>query len=178
MNLLGFDIGQALAPDVSLFETIVRGVVMYLVILVLLRYLLRGRTAASMPDLLVIVLIADAAQGAMSAGYSSITNGVTLVATIIGMSTLLDFLGQRNAAVGRFIHPDRRPLIVNGRIVRKTLASELMSEEELLTQLRLQGAESVADVKAAYLEGTGEVSVIKRDSSAREAGKRRGPGAA
>lgn len=177
MNLLGFDIAQALTPDVSLLETIVRGVVMYLVILVLMRYLLRGRTAASMPDLLVIVLIADAAQNAMSAEYSSITNGVALVATIIGMSTLLDFLGQRNAAIGRFIHPDRRPLVVNGRIMRKTLASELMSEEELLTQLRLQGAESVAEVKAAYLEGTGEVSVIKRETAG-EAGKKRGPGAA
>ncbi|MEO8626251.1 MAG: YetF domain-containing protein [Candidatus Limnocylindrales bacterium] len=175
--MLGFDIGQALTPDVSLFETVVRGVVMYLAILVLMRYVLRGKTSASMPDLLVIVLIADAAQNAMSAEYSSITNGITLVATIIGMSTLLDFLGQRNATVGRFIHPERRPLIVNGRIIRKTLASELMSEEELLTQLRLQGTESVVDVKAAYLEGTGEVSVIKHEQGGGDTGKKKGPGA-
>jgi uncharacterized membrane protein YcaP (DUF421 family) len=52
-----------------------------------------------------------------------------------------------------------------------------MSEEELLTQLRLQGTESVADVKAAYLEGTGEVSVIKKEPGGDSAGKRSGPGA-
>ena len=125
MIILGFDVGAAFAPDVSLFETVVRGAIMYLAVLVLLRYVLRGQTSATMPNLLVIVLIADAAQNAMSNDYHSITNGLTLVATIIGMSTLLDFLGRRSPAVAQFIHPDRRPLIVNGRIMRKTLASEL-----------------------------------------------------
>ena len=105
MNLLGFDLAQALTPDVSLLETVVRGIVMYLTILVLLRYLIRGRTSSSMPDLLVIVLIADAAQNGMAAQYNSLTNGVVLVATIIGMSTLLDWLGQRIPAVEQFIHP-------------------------------------------------------------------------
>jgi len=162
MTILGFDIGQALTPDVSLFETFARGVVMYLVILVLIRFVLRGRTNASMPDLMVIVLIADAAQNAMSAQYNSLTNGVVLVGTIIGMSTLLDWLGQRFPAVRNLTHPQRRPLIVNGRIVRKTLLSELMSEDELMAQLRLQGSDSLDEVKAAYLEGTGEISVIKR----------------
>jgi uncharacterized membrane protein YcaP (DUF421 family) len=173
MTILGFDIVQALTPDVSLFETIVRGALMYLAILVLLRYLLRGRISASMPSLLVIVLIADAAQNAMSAEYHSITNGLTLVATIIGMSTLLDWLSRRFPAVQQFTHPDRRPLVVNGRIVRRTLASELMTEQELMTQLRLQGVESLDQVKAAFLEGTGEVSVIRKQGGGDNGGRHR-----
>lgn len=174
MIIFGFDVGAAFAPDVSLFETVARGALMYLAVLALLRYLLRGQTSASLPNILVIVLVADAAANAMAADYHSITNGLTLVATIIGMSTLLDYLGRHIPAVAQFIHPDRRPLIVNGRIMRKTLASELMSEEELMSQLRLQGAESVDQVKAAYLEGTGEVSVIKREGD--DFGKKRGSG--
>jgi uncharacterized membrane protein YcaP (DUF421 family) len=47
--------------------------------------------------------------------------------------------------------------------MRRNLEQELMTEEELMTQLRLQGVEDLADVKGAYLEGNSEVSVIKRE---------------
>ena len=175
MNLLGFDLAQALTPDVSLLETVVRGIVMYLTILVLLRYLIRGRTSSSMPDLLVVVLIADAAQNGMAAQYNSLTNGVVLVATIIGMSTLLDWLGQRIPAVEQFIHPAPRQLIEDGRFIKARLSHELMTEDEMMSQLRLQGVERVEDVKASYLEGTGEVSVIKKDQTG-DSGRRRSLG--
>jgi uncharacterized membrane protein YcaP (DUF421 family) len=176
VTILGFDIGEALAPDVSLFETVVRGVVIYLLIFVLLRVVLRGRTGGTTTsDLLVLVLIADAAQNAMATDYKSLTNGAVLIATIIGSSYALDWLGYRLPAIQRYIHPDRKPLVVNGRLIRATLAAELMTEDELMTQLRLQGVDDPADVKAAYLEGNGEVSVIKRSGEGSD-GKRSRPG--
>lgn len=165
--ILGFDIGAALVPDVSLFETVVRGIVTYFSIFILLRVILRGRTSAvAMSDLLVLVLIADAAQNAMAADYHSITNGVVLVATIILCSFATDWVAFRVAAVRKFVHPERKRLVADGRVMRKVLEEELMTEDELMTQIRLNGVENVDEVKAAYLEGNGEVSVIKRDSSA------------
>jgi uncharacterized membrane protein YcaP (DUF421 family) len=159
--IAGFDIGAALTPDVSLLETVVRGVLMYLSIFVLLRVILRGRTSAvSVSDLLVLLLIADAAQNAMAANYQSITSGVVLVATIVLMSLVMDWLAFRSTTIRRFVHPDRRPLVRDGRILRPALRQELMTEEELMTQLRLNGAEDVAEVKAAFLEGNGSISVI------------------
>jgi uncharacterized membrane protein YcaP (DUF421 family) len=163
LDILGFDIPAALIPDVSLFETIARGIVMYLSIFVLLRVILRGRTSAvTISDLLVLVLIADAAQNAMAAEYMTITNGLVLVATIVSTSFALDWLAFRFDRVRRFVHPDRKPLVVDGRILRKTLTDELITEEELQTQLRMNGVEDVNEVKAAYLEGNGVISVIKR----------------
>jgi uncharacterized membrane protein YcaP (DUF421 family) len=163
LDILGFDIPAAFIPDVSLLETVVRGIVIYLAIFVLLRAILRGRTSAvTVSDLLVLVLIADAAQNAMAAEYTSITNGVVLVATIVLTSFTMDWLAFRFETVRRFVHPEHKPLVVDGRILRKTLAEELMTEEELLTQLRLNGVEDASEVKAAYLEGNGEISVIKR----------------
>ena len=173
MVILGFDIGAALVPDVSLFETVVRGIVTYLSIFVLLRVVLRGRTSAvAMSDLLVLVLIADAAQNAMAAEYHSITNGIVLVLTIILCSFAMDWLAYRVAAVRQFVHPDRKPLVTNGRVMRKVLQEELMTEEELMTQLRLNGVDALEDVKSAYLEGNGEVSVIKREGGSDDAGHR------
>jgi len=162
--ILGFDIGAALTPDVSIFETVVRGVFMYLAIFVMLRVVLRGRSSAvTVSDLLVFVLIADAAQNAMAAEYHSVTNGLVLVGTIFLTSFVVDWLAYRFPRISRFVHPERKPLIVDGRVIRRTLRDELMTEQELLTQLRLNGVEEVERVKAAYLEGNGEVSVIKLD---------------
>ena len=92
MVILGFDIGAALTPDVSLLETVFRGMLMYFFIFVLLRVVLRGRTSAmTVSDLLVLVLIADAASDAMAANYQSITNGVVLVTTIVASSFVVDW---------------------------------------------------------------------------------------
>lgn len=161
MVILGFDIGAALRPDVNILETVVRGVVMYLSIFVLLRVVLRNRgSAVTIGDLLVFVLISDAAQNAMAANYLSITNGIVLVATIVVTSLAVDWLAYRVPAIQRFVHPERKPLVVDGRLIRRTLNEELMTEEELMTQLRLNGIEDPAAVKAAYLEGNGQISVI------------------
>lgn len=166
MVIMGFDVGKAFTLDVSLLELIVRGTVMYFAIFILLRVILRGRTSAvTMSDLIVMVLIADAAQNGMSAQYTSITAGIVLVATIIGCSFLVDWLAFRLPAVRSFVHPAHVTLVQDGRVLRKSLAAELITEGELMTQLRLHEIESLADVKAAYLEGNGEVSVIRRSGA-------------
>ena len=163
MVILGFDIQKAFTPDVSPFEMVVRGVIMYLAIFILLRVVLRGRTGSmTTSDVLVLVIISDAAQNAMSSSYTSITDGIVLVATIVGMSWLIDWLGYHVGFMRRFVHPERKPLVVNGRVIRKNLAKELMTEDELMTQLRLQGVDQIQKVKAAFLEGNGEISVIQR----------------
>lgn len=163
MVILGFDIAKAFTPDVSVLELVVRGTIMYFAIFLLLRVILRGRTSAvTMSDLIVMVLIADAAQNAMSANYQSITDGVVLVATIVACSFLVDWLAFRFPIVRGFVHPERTTLVMDGRVLRKALEAELMTEGELMTQLRLHEIENLEDAKAVYLEGNGEVSVIKR----------------
>ena len=160
-QLISFDLEEALTPDPSLLETFLRGSIMYLGLYFLLRILRRQSGTITLSDLLVLVLLADAAQNAMANEYHSITNGLVLVGTIIGWNVTLDWLGYRFPFVQRLLHPPSKPLIRDGRLIRKNLAQELMTEEELMTQLRLQGVERLEDVKAAYVEGNGQISVIK-----------------
>jgi len=161
MGLLDIDLGELIGPDLSLLETVLRGTAMYFVIFVLLRLVLRGRTGGTtMSDLLVLVLIADAAQNAMADDYQSLANGIVLVATIIGWSFALDWLAYRVPAVQRVVHPEKTPLVQNGRMIRRALARELITEEELMSEIRLQGIERLEEVRAVYLEGNGEISVI------------------
>ena len=83
---------ELLIPELSLMEIFVRGTITYLVLFFMLRFILKRQTGAvGINDLLVLVLIADAAQNAMSGGYNSITDGLMLVGVIIGWSYVIDW---------------------------------------------------------------------------------------
>ena len=98
-------------------------------------------------DLIVVVLIADAAQNAMTSGYHSVPDGILLVATIIGWNYILDWLAFRYAWFGHLIYPSPLALIEKGRILRNHLREELISIDELMSQLREQGVDDVKRVK-------------------------------
>lgn len=151
-------------PRVSLLELILRGTIMYLGAFAALRVFRRAAGALGTADLLLIVLIADAAQNAMSAEYHSITEGVVLVATIIGWNVALDWLGYRYAWASRLIQPAPVPLIRNGRVIGRNLRAEMMTMQELRQHLREQGVEHPTDVKRCQLEPDGRISVIKADN--------------
>lgn len=158
------DLARLFLPDTPLLEIVLRGTVTYLSLFAILR-VVDQRTAGTVgiTNLLVIVLIADAAQNAMAGEYTSITDGILLVATIVAWSYVLDWLGFRYPRIGRVVHPPPRSLVEDGKPVAANLRRELITREELMTQLRLQGIEDLADVRRAAMEGNGEVSVLKRE---------------
>ena len=85
----GVDWGEVLLPRTPLLETIVRGAVTYLALFLLLRVTTKREAAGtSISTLLVLVLIADAAQNAMADDYRSIADGLLLV----GLSSRLTML--------------------------------------------------------------------------------------
>jgi uncharacterized membrane protein YcaP (DUF421 family) len=151
-------------PDQAIFETILRGSITYLVLFFFLRTLLkREASTVSISDLLVIVLIADAAQNAMAGSYTSITNGLILVFTIIFWSMALDWVGQKFPAFGSWTHPPPLLLVQDGQMNYRNMRKELISTDELMSQVRQAGLEDIAQVRKAFLEGNGQISVIRKD---------------
>jgi uncharacterized membrane protein YcaP (DUF421 family) len=155
---------KMLVPDTPVLEIVVRGSILYLALFFLLRVVLKRQSGTtSVTDLLVIVLIADAAQNAMADDYSSVTDGLVLVATIVFWAFALDFIAFRIPALRRFIQPGPLTLVKDGRMLRPNMQRELITEEELRAQLRQQGVEDLEDAKAVYMEGDGSFSVIDGD---------------
>ncbi|SCE82243.1 Uncharacterized membrane protein YcaP, DUF421 family [Micromonospora coriariae] len=157
------DWSEVLLPDTPLLEIVVRGSVMYLALFTLLRVILKresGTTGVS--DLLVIVLLADAAQNGLSGGYSSVTDGVLLVAVIIGWSYLLNAVAYRWPAAARLVRPGSLVLVRDGRIMRTNMRRELITDEELHALLRKQGVTDLAEVREVRMESDGQFSVTTR----------------
>ena len=154
-------------------EIFLRGTVIYLLLFGILRVLRREAGAISVGDLLVVVLVADAAQNAMASDYKSITEGVLLVGTIVGWDYFLNWLGYRSRWVHALLRPAPLPLIKDGRLLRRNLRQELITTDELMSELRQQGIESVDAVRRCYLEGDGHFSVITDQGEKSEHGKKK-----
>jgi uncharacterized membrane protein YcaP (DUF421 family) len=158
---------DVLRPETPLWEIVLRGSLIYLALFFLLRVVLKresGTTGVS--DLLVIVLIADAAQNGMADDYSTVADGVLLVAVIIGWSYLLDALAYRWPAAARAIKPSPLLLVKDGRPLRRNMRRELITEEELRGQLRQQGVADLSEVHEVRMESDGQFSVLTRDRDA------------
>ncbi|HUH40474.1 MAG TPA: YetF domain-containing protein [Castellaniella sp.] len=147
--------------SVSPIEIVIRGSLMYWFILIVLR--LGGRRdfgAMGVADMLVLVLIADAAQNAMAADYRSVYDGMVLVATLVGWTVLIDRVSFYVPFVGRIMTADRVCLLRDGVMSRRNMRREHITEDELMAELRLKGVDDVSKVKRCYIEADGNVSVL------------------
>ena len=152
----------------------VRGTLMYLGLFLIFRFIVQRQSSAiGMADLLVIIIIADAAQNAFAKEYKSITEGVALVLTIVFWDFALDWLAFRTKFFAWLVKPAPLPLVKEGRMLFKNMKDQLISADELRSQARQQGIEDISDVKSARLEGNGEISFIKRSDSDSSTGRRR-----
>jgi len=167
------DWGTIFVPTLPIAEIFLRGTVIYLLLFGILRVLRREAGAIGVADLLVVVLVADAAQNAMASDYKSITEGVVLVGTIVGWDYFLNWLGYRSRWVHNLLRPAPLPLIKDGRLLRRNLRQELITTDELMSELRQQGIESVDAVRRCYLEGDGHFSVITDQGEKNEHGKKK-----
>ncbi len=173
-DFLQIDWRSVFFPSVGVAEIFLRGTVVYFFLFFILRLLRREVGALGISDLLLVVLIADAAQNAMSSDYKSITDGLILVSSIAFWDYFLDWLGYRFPVIRRLIRPAPLLLVKNGRMLRRNMRQEMITEEELMGQLREHGIERIGEVKKSYMEGDGRISVItngsKGDSNGAEEG--------
>lgn len=148
--------------DVPFLETFIRGTCVYLGLLLMMRF---GPTrqigSVSVSDMLVLVLLADAAQNAMAGGYETITSGLLLVAVILLWDYVIDWLTFRFPILDKWLMRKTVCLVKSGKILRRNLRSVWMTPEELMSELRINEIDDVKKVKAAYLESNGEISAIK-----------------
>lgn len=156
--------------EMPVWEIVLRGSAIYLSLFLIFRFVVhRDIGAVGLADILVLVLVADAAQNAMAGDYHTISEGLILVATLISWNVLFDWLAYRFPAFARFAQPDALPLIRNGRYLRRNMRREFVTVDDLKSKLRSFGVDDVKDVAKATLESDGEITVV------RKGGKRTAP---
>jgi uncharacterized membrane protein YcaP (DUF421 family) len=161
------DWSRLFVPGTPLLETFLRGTCVYLGLFVLMRVVFRRESGAPRISMfLLIVLLADAIQNAMADDYTSVTDGLILVATIMAWDFALDWTASRVPALAELIHPRPLLLVRGGRMLHDNMRRELVTEQELWTGLRQQGVRELREVEKAYMEADGKLSVFRREQRA------------
>lgn len=167
-TLIDLNLRDIFLPDVSLLEIFVRGTLIYLGLFALIRFVLRRDAGTvGIADLLMIVLIADAAQNGMAAEYHSLTAGFVLIATLVFWNYMIDWLGYKFPLFARLADPPALLLVKAGQMQKRNMRKEMVTEEELMSELRKQGVDELRKVKEAYMEPDGRISVIQVDDKPR-----------
>lgn len=142
----------------------IRSAIVYLFLVLALR--LGGKREVgqlTIPDLVVLLLIANGVQNAMVGSNSTLIGGLVSGIVVIGLARGVEFVSDRSQLVSRVVVGEPRELARDGEADMKALREEDITEVELAAALRQHGIESLDQTKLVMLEVDGSISVIPLD---------------
>ena len=155
-------------PQESVLDLIIRGIVVYLGLFVLLRFIGKKHVGELSPfDLVVLLVISETVDGSLIGDDHSLTGGLISAATLVVVVQLVGYFTWRFKTVEKFVDGLPRILVRHGHVCDDTLNGEQVTRSELLEALRREGHSSLTNVRFAVLETDGSITIASRagDSS-------------
>ena len=149
--------------NVPWWEFVLRGVVVYVFLLVFLRLTGKRQTGQYAPfDLVLLLILSNAVQNSMNAGDNSLVGGLVSAATLIGCHVVLAQLTFRFAWMERLIDGSPQVLVQQGQVNTDLMRKELLSTDDLEAALRASGCLHLHEVERATIETNGQITVVLR----------------
>ncbi len=145
-------------------DAIVRGVVVYLLLLVIFRIAgKRSLAEVTTFDLVLTLIISESIQQALLDGDDSLTNAFLIVIALVGTDILLSHVKQRWPRVERVLQGVPLVILEHGKPKQDRLDRERVDEQDILHAARQQeGLRSLDDLDYAVLEPSGDITVIPK----------------
>ena len=162
-----FDLGT------PLWQIALRALAIYVVVFVGLR-LMGKRQLGQMTvfDLVVILLIANAVQNAMVGPDTSLQGGIVAALILLVVNYAVSRVRLLNRRFARLFEGTPTLLVKDGEFILPNLRHEAIEPEEIETAVREHGMESVKEVRVAYLEPDGAISIVPMASPVLRSRKR------
>jgi uncharacterized membrane protein YcaP (DUF421 family) len=147
---------QIFALGAPLVEKMLRPIAVYVFLVAVLRVFGKRELAQLNPfDLVVLLSLSNTVQNAIIGNDNSLTGGLVGAFTLLAMNYVVVRFLFRHRRLDQLFEGKPTVLIDNGKIVKHSLAKELLTRGELLTVLHRQGFESIRDVDRCVLEPGG-----------------------
>ena len=143
-------------------DSVLRALAVYAFLLVLFR-LAGKRSLSEMTsfDFILLLIISEAIQQALLDDDSSMTNGLLVVLTLVGINIALSLLKQRSETLDKLLDGTPEIIIDNGRLLRERMNRARVDEGDIMQAAReQQGLERLDQIKYAVLERSGGITVI------------------
>lgn len=147
--------------ELPILELIVRATCFYFILFAGLRMMPRRTLGKIGPsDLVFILLLVEPAARSLG-DTSSILDAVIQIFYVVILHVSINKLTLKSTIVKRMV--ERSPLLIvdEGVMILDAMRRESLSEDELMGKLRECGVERLCDVKQAFIEADGEISIIK-----------------
>jgi uncharacterized membrane protein YcaP (DUF421 family) len=166
-TIVPFDLQRMLVGDQTLLfglEVILRTVIVYLYALILLRWL-GSRTIGQLStvEFLLVIALGSAVGDAMFYPDVPLLHALIVVTVVVLANKGLDILIARSKSAERLIDGSPAEIIVDGVICKKFLDGTSFGISEIFQQLRRRHIEHLGQVRYAFAEPDGEVTVYRRD---------------
>src|ERR1700744_2423506 len=130
-----------------ILEKLLRPVVVYLVLVILLRIFGKRELAQLNPfDLVVLLSLSNTVQNAIIGNDNSLSGGVLGAFTLLAVNYLVIRFLFKHRRLDQIFEGKPSLLIEDGRVLKRALARELLTNAELMTVLHRQGFDSVDEV--------------------------------
>jgi len=150
-------------PKPSWLEKILRPILVYVALLLAFRFLSkRDLTQNTTFDLLIVLLLSNIVQNALIGEDNSVLGSLAGAATLLLMSTGLNRWTAKSIKARRLLEGEPILLVHNGRILDENMTKYAVSRPDLNAGLRGQNMITLEDVRYAFLELDGTISVIRK----------------
>ena len=155
---------NALLPQVSILEKILRPFVVYLFLLLAFRLTGKRELGQMTPfDLIVLLTISNVLQNAMIGPDDSLGGGLIGALSLLATNRVVSRLSFRFPWLERALEGEPTPLVENGRVLHENLRREVITWTELARAIRKHGLDPHTDlprIQSALLEEDGTVTMV------------------
>lgn len=163
LDFINHLLGLGVEPkSLTFLQISLRGIIVFIVSLVMVRigskrFLARMSAFDAILGFILASMLARAVNGS-SAFFPTLGGGFVL----IGLHRLMACLACLSHPFGNMVKGHYNQVIQDGRVDAEMLKRHNLTEHDLMEDLRLNGnMNAPADVKAAFLERNGQISVVK-----------------
>jgi uncharacterized membrane protein YcaP (DUF421 family) len=151
-------------PQEGVSELIVRGVVVYLALFLLLRFIGKKHVGELSPfDFVVLLIISETVDGALIGDDHSLTGGLISAATLVVVVKLVGYFTWRFRKLEKIVDGVPRVLVRHGEVRDTVMDREQVTRAELLEAIRRDGCSALTNVRFAILETDGSITLAKRN---------------
>jgi uncharacterized membrane protein YcaP (DUF421 family) len=148
-----------------IIETVFRTTVMFLFILLSLRFLgKRGIKQLSVFELGVIIGLGSAAGDPMFYKDVGLLLGFIVLFVIVGLYKIVTYFINKSEAFEQFVEGKPTYVVTEGKILIQNFKKEPIARDELYMQLRLNDVSHLGQLEQVILETNGELSVLFYDN--------------
>jgi uncharacterized membrane protein YcaP (DUF421 family) len=148
-------------------DAVVRGLIVYVFLLLVFRVAGKRTLAQTTTfDFVLLLIISETIQQAMLDSDNSLTHGLLLVLTLVGVSVALSFLKEYVPWAEKAIDSTPTIILDDGILLRDRMEKLRVDESDILESARERyGLERLDQIKYAILERTGTVSIVPREGA-------------